>query len=108
MKRDAPKVGTADRNRSTHRSARRRRPSRVDPARAIGVVERIDPEIAEWVRGLAEQADPRGSRNQAIRELAELLRENASTTTAKEVERALDRYLSGAWRRGLTRRRRAR
>ncbi len=57
-------------------------------------------EAAEWARGMAERVDPRGQRDAAIRSAAAVMDGGSISGRAKELDRALIRYIAGDWRRG--------
>jgi len=52
---------------------------------------------AAWARSLAEQLDPRGQRDAAIRAAARLVAETSTHATARRLESELRRYLAAAW-----------
>ena len=57
------------------------------------------PEIANWVRGMAETIDPLGQRDAAIREAIGLWPEMKITPACERLASKLDRYItSAAWK----------
>jgi len=61
------------------------------------VVSGLGHEAGERVRSWAEQVDPRGQRNAAIRAVAGLLAQSSVSATAKAIESELGAYLTRTW-----------
>ena len=77
------------------RVARAMGPPSHDTIAAITV--EMGPDVADWVRGLAEAVDRKGERDRAIRRAAALMSGSSVSGMAKSVEAELRRYIGGAW-----------
>ena len=77
------------------RIARARGPPDADTIASIAIA--AGPDVADWVRGLAEIVDRKGERDAAVRRAAALVPGSSVSGKAKTLEGALRGYLSTAW-----------
>ena len=73
-------------------------PGAVDTElRLAAIAIGVDDATAAWVREICTRLDPRARRNEALRDLAKMVKADSVSKTAKDLEGYLRRYIAGMW-----------